>query len=68
MVDERTGAEVVAQVTRGELDSLHLLEGDRVVARATRVPDVSLAPAAETAGKTTSPVAVGARSGDVALA
>ncbi len=68
MVDDRTGAEVVAQVTRGELDSLHLLEGDRVVVRATRVPDLSLVPAPDTAETATSPVAVGARSGDVALA
>ncbi len=40
LVDDATGAELVAQLTRGETDHLHLLEGDRVVARATRVPDL----------------------------
>ena len=40
LVDEATGGELVAQLTRGEVDDLHLLEGDRVVARATRVPDL----------------------------
>ncbi|MEO9151928.1 MAG: TOBE-like domain-containing protein, partial [Lapillicoccus sp.] len=41
LVDDADGTELAAQITRGELDSLHLLEGDRVVARATRLPDLS---------------------------
>ena len=40
LVSDVDGTDLAAQITRGELDTLHLLEGDRVVARATRVPDL----------------------------
>lgn len=38
LLDDGFGSDLAAQITRGELDSLDLLESDRVVARATRAP------------------------------
>ncbi|MEO3935751.1 TOBE-like domain-containing protein [Dermatophilaceae bacterium Soc4.6] len=67
LVDDTTGGEVVAQITRGELDHLHLLEGDRVHARATRVPDVVPAVAPPVAAAASAPEAARSRSADAAL-
>ena len=67
LLDSATGAEVVAQITRGELDHLHLLEGDRVLARATRVPDVAPAPSPVPPATAPPLVAQETRAGGVAV-